>query len=176
MRQKIFLLILFLAFEGRIGCFAQPDIQKGRDLYVSKSGKDTDSGGLNHPFLTINQAASEAQPSDKDIIHAGTYSEQINFFRGGTSEDTRIVFMAAPGEIVIVKGSEQIKAWKSLGGDVWQADIPDTQCGNFNPFMTEVHDLPGIHLGEVYVEGIPYTEQSTSEAVTESPCRWFAGR
>lgn len=47
----------------------------------------------------------------KGTVHAGTYRESINPPRGGESNTRRIVYQAAPGEVVEIKGSEIIKGW-----------------------------------------------------------------
>jgi hypothetical protein len=44
-------------------------------------------------------------------VHAGVDREWINPPRGGESDDKRIVYQAAPGEKVEVKGSEVVKGW-----------------------------------------------------------------
>ena len=46
----------------------------------------------------------------------GTYRERINPARGGESDEKRIVYRAAPGEKVEIKGSEELKIypWLSL--------------------------------------------------------------
>jgi hypothetical protein len=144
-----------------------------REWHVAKSGRDTGNGSAKSPFLTIGRAAQAAAPGDKVMIHAGTYREQVILPRGGTSEDTRISFMAARGESVSVKGSEVINSWKSLGNDIWQADVPDSKFGVFNPFDLMVKESKA-HLGEIYVDGIPYQEALSEEALKAQPGRWFA--
>ena len=68
------------------------------------------------PFKTINYAAQLAQPGDVITVHAGTYREWINPARGGESDAKRIVYQAAPGEEVFIKGSEVITGWKKEKG------------------------------------------------------------
>lgn len=151
-----------------------------RELHVAKTGSDTNAGDAAKPFLTISRAAQEAQPGDTVVIHGGTYREKITLPRGGTAENARIVYLAAPGERVVVKGSEPLTSWHSEGGGVWRAEVPEALFGDFNPFATLVSgpQFAGDawrHLGEVYLDGVAYAEQPTREAVTSGGAdTWFA--
>ena len=44
--------------------------------------------------------------------------------RGGESDSRRITYQAAPGEKVIITGSEIVKGWEQVGGDTWKVTIP----------------------------------------------------
>ena len=85
---------------------------EGKEYHVSVKGNDTHSGGENSPFRTIGKAAEYAYPGDVITVHAGTYREWVNPPRGGMCDDKRIVYRAAPGEVVEIKGSERITNWK----------------------------------------------------------------
>ena len=98
----------------------QSSTQLNRELHVAKNGLDAGKGSATDPFLTINHAAQEAQPGDKIIIHKGVYREQITLTRGGTSENLRITFMAAPGESVMVKG----RVLESEGTSIKPCQLP----------------------------------------------------
>ncbi len=69
-----------------------------REIHVRQTGSDSASGSAEQPFLTINKAASVAQPGDTVLVHSGTYREWVKRIRGGTGENTRITYRAAPGE------------------------------------------------------------------------------
>ena len=62
--------------------------------------------GADRPLKTISAAAELAQPGDTITVHAGIYRERVTPPRGGTSDRKRIVYQAAPGEKVIITGSE----------------------------------------------------------------------
>ena len=64
--------------------------------------------GADHPLKTISAAAELARPGDNVIVHEGIYREEINPPRGGTSDSERIVYTAAPGAKVVIKGSEPV--------------------------------------------------------------------
>ncbi|MEO6233564.1 MAG: right-handed parallel beta-helix repeat-containing protein [Ferruginibacter sp.] len=173
----VFLLTAFIYAPN--GGFAQNSKSitiagKTRELHVSKKGHDTGTGSINSPFLTISRAANSAEPGDKIIIHAGTYREQVMLPLGGNDESSRISFLATPGEAVIVKGSELIKNWKPEGGGIWRAEVDNKIFENFNPFITVVSGSAGSHLGEVYVNGLPYGEQQTQQDVAKRMGGWFA--
>ena len=75
------------------------------ELHVAKHGDDSNAGSMAKPLLTIQRAADLAQPGDTITVHAGVYREEVSPPRGGTSDEQRIVYRAAPGERVVIKGS-----------------------------------------------------------------------
>ena len=78
------------------------------------------------PFRTINRAVYYAWPGDVITVHAGTYREWVDPLRGGTDDANRIVYRAAPGEKVEIKGSEIVTGWTKTEDGVWKVVIPDT--------------------------------------------------
>jgi hypothetical protein len=152
---------------------------------VSKSGNDASTAG---PFLTINKAAQVAQPGDSVIVRAGEYREWVQPARGGSSESTRIVYKAAPGEVVEIKGSERVTTWVSQGNGVWKADLTDAFFGSYNPFSYTLEGkYPGegsqyitsgqwCHLGEVYLDGQIYLERQTLAEVQSTQKTWCTSR
>ena len=67
-------------------------------------------------------------------MHEGVYRERINPPRGGESDTKRIVYQAAPGEKVEIKGSEVVKNWVKVQDDVWKVTLPNSFFGSFNPY------------------------------------------
>ena len=65
--------------------------QSGATFYVSKSGKDTNSGSASAPWLTIGHAALEATAGATVYVEAGTYNESVTFANSGTATEP-IVF------------------------------------------------------------------------------------
>ena len=80
--------------------------------HVSKQGHNHNDGSEVHPFLTIQRAASIAAAGDRIIVHEGEYREWGRPENGGLHDGCRIVYEAAPGEHVVIKGSEQITGWE----------------------------------------------------------------
>jgi hypothetical protein len=79
--------------------------------HVSSTGADANPGTEAKTFKTISAAASVAGPGDTITVHEGVYRERINPPRGGSSDRKRIVYQAAKGEEVVIKGSEIVKGW-----------------------------------------------------------------
>lgn len=130
------------------------------EYHVSMDGNDKDPGTLKKPFRTIMAAARAAQPGDIITVHGGIYRERINPPRGGVSDKKRIIYRAARGEEVWIKGSEVIKDWIPVEKPaVWKVIIPNSFFGNYNPYKdTIIGDwfVPigrTHHTGEVFLNG-----------------------
>ncbi len=68
---------------------------------------DANPGTAEAPFHTIDAAARRLQPGEKVVIHAGIYRECVRPARGGASAEAMIAYEAAPGERVVVRGSDR---------------------------------------------------------------------
>ncbi len=138
---------------------ALPVAAQATEFHVALSGRDTNPGTLAAPFRTIQHAANLAQPGDTITVHKGVYRERIAPPRGGQSDQTRIVYQAAPGEKVEIKGSEVVKNWVKVQGDVWKTTLPNSYFGRFNPYRDLIHgdwfNPKGRkhHTGAVYLNG-----------------------
>jgi hypothetical protein len=142
------------------------------EYHVSPDGDDQSKGSSGSPLRTISKAAEVARPGDLVTVHEGIYREQVNPLFGGTSDTKRIVYQAAEGEQVEVKGSEVVSGWESLGGGVWKAILPNSLFGDHNPFVTNIAgdwlvDGGWNHTGEVYLNGKSLYESQTLEGVMD---------
>ena len=114
--------------------------------------------GADRPLKTISAAAELAQPGDTITVHAGIYRERVTPPRG------HVVYQAAPGEQVTITGSEPVKGWTHVTGNVWRVAIPNTVFGDFNPFADLIagdwfHPQGRrVHAGAVYCDGRRLTE------------------
>ncbi|HET7119051.1 MAG TPA: DUF1565 domain-containing protein, partial [Hanamia sp.] len=132
--MKKLLLAAFALSSVTVSAQQKPYAIHHVKYHVSLNGDDHNSGSLSKPFKTISAAANVAMPGDEIIVHAGIYREQITPPRGGNSNSERIVYEAAPGEKVVIKGSEIVKGWKKLENDTWEVKIPNTFFKDFNPY------------------------------------------
>jgi Right handed beta helix region len=73
---------------------ALPLVSGAAIYHVSLSGIDTNPGTSELPWRTVQKASTAMQPGDTAVVHAGDYAERITTVRGGTSDDSRIVFTA----------------------------------------------------------------------------------
>lgn len=160
-----------------------PGAVVAKELHVSTKGSDSGPGSLARPLRTISEAARRAQPGDTVTVHAGTYREWVNPARGGTSENRRITYRAAPGEKVVVTGAERAKGWQKVSGDTWKLLLPNAYFKGFNPFATRIKgdwfDPQGKvhHAGSVYFRGDWLSEARTKQEVMEPAAakpKWFA--
>jgi hypothetical protein len=167
LRLAVFISVV-LGFDG-IGA---------TQIHVRQTGSDSASGTADRPYLTINKAASVAQPGDTVIVHGGTYREWVKPIRGGTSETNRIKYRAAPGEEVLVKGSERVSTWTLEENGVWKVQVPNGLFADYNPYELT---LSGgwlnygqwHHRGDVYLNGEAFYEKKTAQEVTGAEGTWF---
>ncbi|UKJ07961.1 DUF1565 domain-containing protein [Solitalea lacus] len=146
-----------------------------KEYHVSVNGSDKNDGSLSKPFKTITAASNVAVPGDVITVHAGIYREQITPPRGGNSDQERIVYQAAKGEKVEIKGSEIIKGWKKLENDTWVVKIPNSFFGKFNPYSDTIHGdwfwpkpkERKYHTGAVYLKGDWLMEAENKDEVMQ---------
>ncbi|WP_436939382.1 right-handed parallel beta-helix repeat-containing protein [Staphylococcus xylosus] len=141
-------------------------------IHVDKKGSDCGLGNVESPFLTIDKAASVAQPGDSIIVHEGIYREEITHINTGLSESRRISFEAAKDEQVIIKGSEEITGWQQIDGSIWKVEIDNKIFKDFNPFATKLFgDWLAVDndksLGQVYLNDQSLFEVSKYEQLAD---------
>ena len=138
---------------------------------MATNGNDANAGTQAAPFRTIQHAADVAQAGDVITVHEGVYRERITPPRGGESDAKRIVYQAASGEKVEIKGSELVKNWVKVQDDVWKATLPNSFFGSFNPYRDLIHgdwfNPKGRehHTGAVYLNGDWLTEAAKLDEV-----------
>ena len=148
------------------------EIQVGREYHVSIQGSDLREGSINNPFRTISKAASVAVAGDTVIVHAGVYREWVKPENAGESDSKRIIYKAADGENVVIKGSEHIQTWKRVEASTWKCEIDNAVFGDYNPYEVAIEgdwflhpENHKVHAGEVYLNGKSFYESPDLEGV-----------
>ncbi len=139
---------------------------------ASDQGDGTDT----HPFKTISHAAELAGPGDTVWVRAGIYRERVTPARGG-EPNRPITYQAAPGEQVIVKGSE---IWtldpKPLAGadNVYTGVLDPAWFGDDNPYRIRLKRMSGdFTLGQVFIDGRPVTEVDSMAQLRATANTWM---
>jgi hypothetical protein len=175
--------VLLAARMGVAGLLAAT-AASAAELHVAVTGNDANPGTAALPLRTIQRAADLAGPGDTVTVHAGTYRERVNPPRGGDSDALRILYRAAPGERVVIKGSEVVTGWEHVKDDVWTVILPNAFFGDFNPFADEIRgdwfDPRGRahHTGAVCLNGDWLTEAASLEEVLlprDATLSWLSG-
>jgi hypothetical protein len=104
--KNIFLKFIFLFVLSAMG-------QTGfaREIYVSTTGNDANSGSIDAPYADIQKAVDAATPGDIIYVRGGTYkpAKRIKIDKAGTA-DARISLFGYPGEQAIIDGSAMTPA------------------------------------------------------------------
>jgi len=143
-----------------------------KEYHVAKSGRDSAAGSQTDPFLTISRAAKAAMPGDTVTVHGGEYREWVKPQNAGLNDCMRITYQAAPGEHVVIKGSERITGWEAVGSGVWKAVLQNALFGDYNPYAESLYgdwlvdpEDGSVHTGDVYLNGVSFFEAKSRDEV-----------
>ena len=152
-----------------------------REYHVAKHGSDKNSGTAEAPFLTISRAAKLAEEGDTVTVHEGVYREWVKPEHGARNDLARIVYRAAEGEKVVIKGSEVLEGWTKTEDGKWTASVDNAIFGDYNPYETEVNGDWMIrslehpcHTGMVYLGGTAIREINSLKEPEEGEMLWDA--
>ena len=81
-----------------------PEPDPSETYYVSPTGNDADPGSVSQPWRTLAKAAEMATAGQAVYVREGTYNERLVPQNSG-DQDNYIIFMAYPGETVIIDGT-----------------------------------------------------------------------
>lgn len=172
-----------------------------RELHVNNNhpdASDDNDGSLDHPFRTIQAAASLARPGTRVWIHKGVYRECVRPVCSGGGPERLICYEAFENDQVILKASEEIRefqvseGWqkypfgKAPGQDmlrIWEIRLKPDLFAGYNPFgmVNILHDRLYIEYdktdmttylnrrGMVFCDGKPLTQVSLYEQMSETP-------
>ena len=164
----LFLQVCALSCQSKENKFVSQELRQ-KNYHVSKNGNDKNNGTYKTPFFTIQYAADLAQPGDTITVHEGIYREEITPPRGGTSENSRIVYQGAQGKHVEIRGSEAVSGWIKESDKIWKIELDNILFGEFNPFADEItgdwFNPSGRkhHTGCVYLNGEWLFEAASKE-------------
>ncbi len=156
-------------------------VKSGKTFVVNNRAphaSDENPGTEALPLKTIRAGANLAQPGDTVLVKAGIYREEVVPPRGGTSPQRPIVYRAAPGEEVSIRGSERIKTWKDQGGGVWMVELDTSFFKGYNPFAMKVagrwlYRGSEHRLGDVYCDGEAFLQKLKIEDMRSTPNTWY---
>lgn len=171
---------LLTVIAAALVCAAMPAYAD--EFHVAKTGSDSNPGTATAPFLTVSKAASVARAGDVVTVHEGTYREWVKPRNSGSNARNRIVYRAADGEVVWIKGSERINNWvREKKSDVWKVTLPNSFFGGFNPYSEILGgdwlyvSEPYFCLGEVYLNNKSLYQAGSVEDVKDASehLRWY---
>lgn len=143
------------------------------------SASDRNPGTENKPFRTINAAAQQAQPGDTILVHAGIYRERVIPPRSG-NPDQPIVYEAAPGETVVLRGSEVWSATpvsadaSTTSSAYWEGPLPQKLFPDPDPFTKQLERMPEGYLrGQVFCQSLPLRQVLDQDTLTAQPGAWY---
>jgi len=122
---------------------------------------DENPGSETQPWATISRAAAaeELEPGDTVVIHAGVYREHVDVQVSGRPGEP-ITFTAAPGDRVVLKGSEMVPGpWTRVG------DEPDLE----EPYPGAFDDVWKTQLGEEF-----FTDPRFEPGYRDKSRRWVS--
>lgn len=122
-RQKILSVVLILSAS----------VLEARDIYVTKSGNDNNTGKQVAPYLTLGKAAQVAVAGDIVNIGAGEYKETLAPMNNGTAGNP-IVFQSISGEKVVISAMDPLSGWTSDGENRYKTTV-DWDLGQSNFVM-----------------------------------------
>ncbi len=135
--------------EDDVPCIADPGVHDCRLARVGVSRRDPRQGHQSRgrrtaPLRTIQRAAELAQPGDMITVHAGIYRERISPPRGGdVGPEPHHLPGRAGREQVEIRGSEVVKNWVKVQGDVWKVTLPNSFFGTLQPLQRPASTATG---------------------------------
>lgn len=180
--EKIYKLLLLLVITTSLASCTAEDTEtvdtskkiERVDIYVSKSGSDSNPGTQSQPYASFSKAKGRVislNDSGQDVvvhIGDGIYREEVEFFTDSDSTDASITFVADNPGMVILSGSNSYNGWNSIGNNTY------THAWNYNwgtpGFLTEGgNDTLAERRELVFINGNLLTQVETqSELVNET--------
>ncbi len=168
-KRKLNKCIAVLAFIFTVPIFCFSSV-----IYV-KQYSDL-KGNSVKTFHNISDAALVAHPGDTILVFSGIYREWVAPARSG-NPDKPIVYKAAPGEKVVIKGSEiWTNEWTNIENNknVYSGKLNLQSFENYNPFYIPVRRMEGRNsLGQIFVNGERYIQVDSLQQLNSSHGTWM---
>ncbi len=177
--KKIFKYLLKFSLKSVIMSVQITEGGHSMIYYVNAAASRDGNGSREMPFRHIDDAARVARPGDEVSVAPGVYREYVNPRCAGT-EEAPIVYRSEQPLGAVITGSEALKGWKRLRGNVWTARVNNGVFGGYNPYTTHVcgdwYFAPTIrHTGFVVLNDRMMYETVSLEECEEAkadPCAW----
>ena len=157
---------------------------------------DDNPGTEARPFKTISRAARVLQPGERVLVREGVYRERVAPARGGAGPAAMISYEAAPGAMVVIKGSAILPGPWAPSGEVpgtWETPLPACGTDAEDPFtldnvlpsdfepMTWAHALRGtvpytLPRGLVFQDGRRLVQVASSDALAQGEGTYWVDR
>ncbi len=151
--------------------------EKPMEFFVdgeNPEASDDNPGTPEEPFKTITRGIQDLLPGDTLTVRGGTYREGVEIDLVGTPYNP-ITIQAAPGETVVVKGSEVVTGWVR-DGQVWRKEGWTKEfvaqsfakgTGLVSPNVMEVFQKDGLRGDAVVLFRVRKPEE-----LREGKCYW----
>lgn len=118
--------------------------------YVSTTGNDANPGTQSLPWKTISKATNTMIAGDTVYVRAGSYNEQVNITRNGTSANN-IIYSAYPGEEnrAIIEGNGIDYSWNT--GSEQAPVMINANYITFTGFRVQNSNMVGIKIVGNYI-------------------------
>jgi len=163
-------ITLIFTLAVNLECYSKSYLVNRNHPRASDNGK----GNNQTPFKSISKAASVVHPGDTVLIFEGIYRERVAPTEGGLP-DRPIVYMAAKGEQVVIKGSDIWKnPWISEAKNVYKSKIDLSALKSYNPFYIPLARMSvRKSLGQIFCNGLYLTQVDSLHEVSQMSGTWM---
>ena len=166
-KRSFFLIFIFII------TFITAVVSFSKNLYVSPTGKDSNSGTEEFPFQTIQRACNAV----REIIKQGLNENITVYIKGGVyyitgpiifgpqdsgSEEFSITYTAYKNKKPIINGGKTINGWKKRADGLWQARVPTSNSKFRELFINGKRARRARHPNEGYFQVVKASEDRMS--------------
>ncbi len=144
--KKPHLLVATVLLTGIASILAIPSAARAecKSYYVSTTGKDSNLGDIDMPWLSIHNAAKKMAPCDTLYVRGGIYNQSGIVLNNIGTAISPVKILAYPNELPILDGSSMnIKQWQaffSLAGEYIKLSEFELRNGGVGVFVEGSHN------------------------------------